>query len=132
MLDIAEMNQAERDWIASLTAPLAGVADDPRGLSDRFEAERAGWFALPEGERPDPNPLVNAFGASLGTYLAGRLGLRWVVAADEYGTEAAVYRERDEVLLYPMNVVAKRWTPEPISLAEVMAGVVGTIEGARP
>ena len=123
MLDIAEMNQAERDWIASLTAPLAGVAADPQQLSDHFEAQRAAWFALPDAERPDPHPLINATGAALGDLLAAGLGLRWVVATDEYGTEAAVYREANEVLLYPMNLVAKRWTPEPCSLAQVIAGV---------
>ncbi len=123
MLDIAEMNQAERDWIASLTAPLAGVAADPQRLSDHFEAQRAAWFALPDAERPDPNPVINAAGAALGDLLARAFGLRWVVATDEYGTEAAVYREANEVLLYPMNLVAKRWTPEPSSLAQVIAGV---------
>ena len=38
------------------------------------------------------------------------LGLAWVVATDEHGTEIAVHGEPGDVLIYPTNLVAKRWT----------------------
>lgn len=39
------------------------------------------------------------------------IGLSWVVATDEYGTELAVYGlpNRGDVLVYPANFVGKRW-----------------------
>ncbi len=38
--------------------------------------------------------------------------MQWVVASDEHGTEVAVVGQPGDILIYPMNAVAKRWTGE--------------------
>jgi len=37
------------------------------------------------------------------------LGLEWVVATDEHGTEIAVHGEPGDLLVFPPNLVAKRF-----------------------
>jgi hypothetical protein len=50
-------------------------------------------------------------GIAFGQVLVDKVGLQWVVATDEYGTEFAVHGlpNRGDVLVYPANFVAKRW-----------------------
>jgi hypothetical protein len=64
---------------------------------------RASW------ERHDPNHIINAVGIAIGEHLVAALDLRWVVASDDYGTELAVHGEPGSVIVYPANLVAKRF-----------------------
>lgn len=38
--------------------------------------------------------------------------LRWVIASDAQSTELAVHDNRTDFLVYPANVVAKRWVEQ--------------------
>jgi hypothetical protein len=108
------MNQSEMDWIdellsksqmwvSSMIGPTSSIAS-PLQLDEALEA----WASKPDSEKSNINEVINMVGAALGTHLCQRCELRWVVASDEEGTEAAVFRETNEVLLYPMNAIAKR------------------------
>lgn len=103
-----------KKWIADLIQWFRelGVADDLDGLSEFFAKQKQAWLALPDNDRPDPNPLINSIGAIIGNLLVSRLDMQWVVASDEYGTEVAVVGQPGDILIYPMNAVAKRWTGE--------------------
>jgi Domain of unknown function (DUF3806) len=112
MATIEELNECERSWVESLLDALreAGVdVTDPASLGGFFDDALAAWRARPERDRPDPNPLINLIGAGLGQHLADRCGLRWVIAGDEHGTELALHRADNDILLFPANAVAKRW-----------------------
>jgi hypothetical protein len=53
--------------------------------------------------------MVHVVGLAFGQRLVDDLGMRWVVASDEYGTEMAVHHPLGDTLVYPANLVAKRW-----------------------
>ena len=57
------------------------------------------------------NAVINQVGIAFGQSLVDGLGLNWVIATDEYGTDMAVYGlpNQGDVLVYPANFVAKRW-----------------------
>ena len=123
MTTLTPLNEAEATWIAGLIQSLndRGIYDLD-ALSEFFATQKEAWLALPADERPDPNPLINSVGATVGDHLVAELGMEWVVASDEHGVEAAVVGQPGDVLVYPMNAVAKRWTGESgATIAELVA-----------
>ena len=113
MATIEELNEGERDWVDARVGALRQVGVDARdaeSLGQFYDRALADWLATPEGDRPDPNALVNMIGVGLGECILGRVDLRWVIATDEFGTELALHREGNEVLVYPPTMVGKRWS----------------------
>jgi hypothetical protein len=58
--------------------------------------------------------MINAFGIGFGQYLVDNNNLEWKIVQDEFGTEIAVYRTPGDILLFPPNLVAKRYEKEEI------------------
>jgi hypothetical protein len=80
---------------------------DRMGPED-LDAVWSQWIALwRPGE--DPNPVINALGLALGSYLIDRADLSWKVVEDEYGTEIAIHGQPGDILIFPTNLVAKRF-----------------------
>ena len=93
----------------------------------------ATWCSAVRESGDDPNPLINMVGIALGQHLIDALGLVWVIATDEFGTELAVHGEQNDVLIYPCNLVAKRWqSGETEFVSRVAAELVRDISGLRP
>jgi Domain of unknown function (DUF3806) len=92
VLNLAALDRAFAAWAAS------GAADD---------AESA-------------NKIINAVGVAFGRFLVDGLGLKWVIATDEYGSDLAVYGLPDagDVLVFPANFVAKRWQRQETNFLE--------------
>jgi len=107
-----EVTPAEFSWIAERLSDAArlcavsGVESLTPELLD--EAWTTGLSAMASG---DPNVLINAIGIAFGQVLVARLGFRWVIATDDYGTDLAVVAAEGngDVLVYPANFVAKRF-----------------------
>jgi hypothetical protein len=106
------LGDAERDWMAGhlevvdeFEVDLDSAADVAR-LYDYF-------LALPTedeyGVRIDPNVFINILGTVFGTHLTRRTTLAWAVATDSHGSELVVHEPRGNWLVYPANVIAKRW-----------------------
>jgi hypothetical protein len=108
---VTALNEAELAWVAALIAEMGaeGVALDASAISEYFDRRRAEWMRSRE-LAGDPNVHINRVGAAVGEILVRRAGLQWVVVEDEYGTELGVHGESNDILLFPMNAVAKRWT----------------------
>jgi hypothetical protein len=53
--------------------------------------------------------FLNAFGIALGQHLVEHLGLEWMIAEDDQGSEIAVWGRAGDVLVFPPNLVAKRY-----------------------
>ena len=109
---------AELEWVQAGVAAVRALADghgsadaplDPPLLDEVYAAWRTGWDQAPSAERDDPNPYVNAFGVAFGQTLADGLGFEWAVVTDDYGTEIAVQRQPGDVLVFPPNLVGKRF-----------------------
>lgn len=110
---IDPLGPPESEWLhAHLDAAVeAGVdVDDVQTIGALFVAERAAWWAAPEAERPDANTAVNVVGIAFGEYVRRSYGLEWVVAVTDDGSEPALRRPAHDVLLYPVHLVAQKWT----------------------
>jgi hypothetical protein len=135
----APPNEAEQRWIAAnlRRALLLGrdhgdpaTSTEP-SLSALDRAWVAGCAELRE-TNGDPNPLIQALGIALGQRLVDTHDLSWVVATDALGTEMAVYGEVGEVLVYPLNLVAKRWQrTEGAFLAALTAAMDADLKALR-
>ncbi len=112
---IEPLGDGERTWIEShlriarsFVALYTGI--EPTGALPTLEALDDAWAAwLAEWERFDPNHIINAVGVVIGEHLIAALGLTWLVATDERGTELAVHGEPNNVLVFPANLVGKRF-----------------------
>ena len=52
--------------------------------------------------------MVLALGTAFGQQLADGLGLRWVIASDEHGTDLALHGQPGDILAFPISSIAKR------------------------
>jgi hypothetical protein len=117
--EIQQPNEAELEWVASnlglareLVAGHTGASSDPLelpALDESYGAWFDDWSRQPEGERDDPNVFINAYGIAFGQHLVDTLDLRWAIVTDEHGTEIAVHGQPGDVLVFPPNLVAKRF-----------------------
>lgn len=137
---ITELNPSERQWVAS-NIELAGEIAKAYGLAvepgDRLDPQVldtawAAWLTDPERGDEDPNPYINAFGLAFGDYLLERLGLEWRVVEDRQGTEMAVWGKEGDVLVFPPNLVGKRYVAGTTSFfAEVAATTEESVTRVR-
>jgi hypothetical protein len=69
------------------------------------------WVASEPSEADLINAVINYVGIAFGQSLVDGIGLKWVIATDDQGSELAVHGlpGRGDVLVYPTNFVAKRW-----------------------
>jgi len=110
--DLSEPNQSELDWLAAhvaLAAKLTGGEEGQQSAPgiDELDALWSSW--LPDAAPEQVNDMVNIIGLAFGQRLVDDLGMRWVVATDAHGTEIAVHHATGDALMYPPNLVAKRW-----------------------
>jgi len=114
--DITKPNSSELDWIAQNLATARELAKEyvshpenepltPENLDEAFAA----WLEEWSSTKGDPNPVINAFGIAFGQYLVDNLGLQWAVVTDSHGTEIAVHGSPGDQLVFPPNLVAKRF-----------------------
>ncbi len=113
---IGVLSDAEKRWMAGhqMRALMLGRAhgDPATATQPSFEALDRAWVAegaLLRESGGDPNPLIQALGLALGQHLVDHHKLSWCVATDPIGTEVACYGKTGDVLVYPLNLVAKRW-----------------------
>jgi hypothetical protein len=118
---ISDPSPAELAWVdANLVKAREFVVAAGRQLEanealspDPLDAAWSFWLSrLQAGE--DPNPAINALALAFGKYLLDRLQLSWKVVEDEYGTEVALHGQPNDVLIFPPNLVAKRFQSRTI------------------
>jgi hypothetical protein len=112
------LNENETDWVK---AQLENTLKFVEGYSPRdadksltlaaLDRAFAAWIASEPNETDLINAVINYVGIAFGQALVGGIGLKWVIATDEQGSELAVYGfpGHGDVLVYPANFVAKRW-----------------------
>ena len=112
---IEPLNAAEIVWTAQHRELLSDLCDgylDARTVGALFDRVQATWIA--SEDRPDPDPLVNAFGVALGDLVAQRQsGLTWCVYRDSAGTELVLAPPGHSLVIFPVAAVAARWGSAP-------------------
>jgi hypothetical protein len=115
---IASLNAKEAAWIktqlenASKFVEGFSPQDSERPLTlPALDRAFAAWVASEPSEEDLINAVINYVGTAFGQALVDGIGLKWVIATDEHGSDLAVHAfpERGDVLVYPANFVAKRW-----------------------
>jgi hypothetical protein len=112
-----DLTDAEGEWIGGRLdelmdfAQASGVANEyARVLTpEQLDQVWAVCLAALDPEQDDVNALVNAFGVGLGDWLVRRLDFVWKVAQDETTIQIAVLGQPGNMLVYPTDLVAKRY-----------------------
>jgi Domain of unknown function (DUF3806) len=126
------LTTAEVDWVRSSIAELGeqdvrfGDIDD---LGRHYDEMLNAWIRLDESHRPDPNAIINQIGLAFGQYVADQAKLDWTVATDAHGTEIALHRQRGNMLIYPTDLVSKRWAAHERNVIPALArDLIATVE----
>ncbi len=106
------LGDAERDWMAGHLEVIDEFGVDLDRASD--VARLYDYFlTLPTeddfGNRSDANVFINILGTVFGAHLTRRTTLAWAIATDSHGSELVVHDPRGDWLVYPANLIAKRW-----------------------
>jgi hypothetical protein len=140
-VQVVPVSKAEQCWIAGHLELLHTSGIDVAAaaeLGDLYDELLTAWLSTSPESRPDPNPDVNLLGIGLGEHLCRRTGvLNWAVVMEEHRAEIALHAQPGDILIYPTNAVAKRWTAHEVgflpSFAEDMADAVARIaSGTAP
>lgn len=112
--EVAPLNPAELVFLAQhreLVAGLCGGSVAPEALGALYDRVLVTWAATPADDRTDAGQLVRAFGIALGDLVVALSpGTAWVSSTDDAGTELALAHPGVDVLVYPVGVVARRWS----------------------
>lgn len=114
----SQLTDQEQAWVASqleLAAKIINAfapkdAGKPLTLA-ALDRAFAAWVDTKATDSELVNGVVNGVGVAFGQSLVDKLGFAWVMASDADGTDLAVLGlpGKGDVLIYPANVVAKRW-----------------------
>ena len=109
-------NDAEMKWIqancALGTKLIQTFASSPSEMSpslSTLDTAFAAWLAQHDPAQEDPNPIINAFGIVFGQFFVTELSFVRAVVQDRQGTEMAVHGSPGDILVFPPNLVAKRY-----------------------
>jgi hypothetical protein len=143
---IEEPNGDEQGWLASCIESAFGLVKTYTSTTESIQRLNpslldrtfAAWLAAGETDNDRINHVINAIGFAFGQLLVEAAGFRWVVASDQYGCEMAVLAlpGRGDVLIYPANMVAKRWLSKETGflapLFDVITNKVRELEADHP
>jgi hypothetical protein len=128
-------NESELAWVqAHVDAIKEATGGDTsvQTLDDLYAEWYEHWAAAPEESREDPNDMINAVGLAFGDALVKGVGLEWAVVTDEHGTEIAVHGQPGDILVFPPNLVAKRFERgETRFLQMVYDGIAREVDDLR-
>ncbi len=128
---IDELNEDEVAWVKTQLENAAkfvegfSAADSAQPLTlAALDRAFAAWSASDPTEVELINAIIDYVGIAFGQVLVDGigLGLRWVIATDEYGSDLAIYGlpNQGDVLIYPKDFVAKRWEKHETNFLEEM------------
>jgi hypothetical protein len=92
----------------------------------------AAWLASNPVDVKMINMVINCVGIAFGSFLISGAGLQWGVAIDKHGTEMVAHGQPGDILVYPANLVAKRWEKRETNfLKDVYDTMVADIAAVR-
>jgi uncharacterized protein DUF3806 len=105
------INESECKWIEdNITAlkDLISSIDQSDGsiTPESLDKGYATWYGTHEKSQEDPNPMINSFGIGYGSFLVSNLGMQWAII----DRELAVTSQPGDIVVFPANLVAKRYT----------------------
>ena len=131
--EISELTEKEKEWlalqlhVASAFVKTFSPRDAGRPVSlAALDRAFAAWMATQPTESDVINGTINRVGVAFGQTLVEGLGMQWIIATDDQGSEMAVYGlpGSADVLVYPANFVAKRWERREVNFFEASYGLI--------
>lgn len=105
------LDEAEQVWAAQHRELVAELCDgdvDEWTVGDLFDRVHGTW--LESDERPDPSPLIHAFGVALGDLVVRDVpGLAWVSYRDDEHLALALSRADSALVVFPIASVEEHW-----------------------
>src|SRR5215470_14225917 len=100
-------SKLRQDFVEAYSPQDAGNPSTLAALDRAFAA----WLGTQQRDSKAINDTINCVGVAFGQFLVDGIGLAWVIATDQHGSDLAVYGMpgKGDVLVYPANFVAKRW-----------------------
>jgi hypothetical protein len=105
---LAQMQETGRLLFENYIGPAKGLPD-----LDALDKTWVAWQSDRSSDRVDANTVVNALGLCFGQHLVDRLGFRWTVITDDYGTELGCLAQPGDITIFPANLTAKRLNNGP-------------------
>lgn len=108
---VMALSEDEAQWLATrlFTAQESGLLSSTQALAESFDASRDDWHALPAHERGDASMLVNIYSVAFGEQICREFDLQWCVVERGADAEIGLYGEAQELMLYPLATVRRRW-----------------------
>lgn len=132
---IQQLTAAERAWIAEelrraedFVKRYAGAAEV---TIETLEMAWQPWISSDEKDVDAINGVINAVGVAFGNALTAVTPLQWVIASDDKSSELALlaFPGKADVLIFPANLVAKRWEKkESTFLSSMYSAVVAQVD----
>ena len=125
--EISELTEREKEWLAFQLQIASAFIErfSPRDASHpislaALDRAFATWMATQPTESDVINGAINGVGMAFGQTLVDGLGMQWIIATDDQGSDMAVYGlpGSGDVLVYPANFVAKRWERREVNFLE--------------
>ena len=124
---LSPLTDKEGEWVASQIQAASQFVDafspadagQPLTLA-ALDRAFASWLGTDMTDNELVNGSINCVGIAFGQFLVDGVGLAWVIATDQYGTDLAVHGlpGNGDVLVFPANFVAKRWERREINFLE--------------
>ena len=110
-LKVMALSEDEAQWLTTrlFTAQDSGLLSSAQALAESFDASRDDWRALPDHERGDSSMLLTIYSVAFGERICREFDLQWCVVERGADAEIALYDEDQELLLYPLATVRRRW-----------------------
>lgn len=108
---VMALSEDEAQWLTTrlFTAQDSGLLSSGQALAESFDASRDDWRALPAHERGDSSMLLTIYSVAFGERICREFDLQWCVVERGADAEIALYDEDQELLLYPLATVRRRW-----------------------
>lgn len=127
------LSEAEEEWMGNLYGFVLKAAGASDGLSiEQLQDFYDSWIETGEPQVEDPNIMINAAGVALGQLLSESLQIDWCIYEDQYGTDLALHTPANDVTLFPLSSVAKRFERRETSfLVGLYHGMVNQVNELR-
>lgn len=108
---VMALSEDEAQWLTTrlFTAQDSGLLSSAQALAESFDVSRDDWRALPAHERGDASMLLTIYSVAFGERICREFDLQWCVVERGADAEIALYDEDQELLLYPLATVRRRW-----------------------
>jgi hypothetical protein len=141
-VNVTPPSDSELAWLeesvaraCAMAVEYAGAAPGAMPTAAQLDVVWAKASELLRDNGDDPNVFINIIGLTFGQLLSTALQLNWAVVTDEHGTDLALHHAMPEIVLFPTNLVAKRWVSRETGfiapLYEQLVGDIRRILGRR-